>query len=124
MPVLAVKLYQKLFEADKTPEMAVYDRGGWAKKTIQELMSLGVAKIGIQPKGLASWLLEGVDRDTVRSERGRTEGVIGTLKGNFYGFNKPKQRSTQSIEQAGQGSFVSFNLNKLLRDLQNNMTTT
>ena len=123
MPVLAVKLYKKLLGAALAPALAIYDRGGWAKKTIQDLFSLGVTKIGIQPKGQASWLVEGADRDTVRSERGMTEGVIGTLKGNFYGFNKPKQRSTQNIELAGQGSLVSLNLNKLLRDIQMKLKT-
>ena len=121
MPVLALGLYQKLLGKDRVPDLEVYDRGGWARKTIQLLRSLGVREIGIQPKGGASWLVEGAVRDTVKSERGRTEGVIGTLKGNFYGFNKPKQRSTQSVELAGHSSLVSFNLNHLLRDLQNSM---
>jgi hypothetical protein len=43
--------------------------------------------------------------------------VIGTLKSEKYSFNKPKQRLWEMIRGAGQGSFVSLNLNKLMRDI-------
>lgn len=117
MPIRAVKLYRKVFGDKQTPTAVTYDRGGHAKKTIETLRRMGVQKIGIQPKGQASWLVEGQDRDMVRSERGKMEGIIGTLKSGFYGFNKPKQRTTQSLALSGHTSLVSFNLNKLLRDL-------
>ena len=40
-------------------------------------------------------------RETVRSERGKTEGIIGTLKTDKYGFNKPKERLWQTLEMVG-----------------------
>lgn len=79
-------------------------------------MRLG-STLGIQPKGKRPWsVAEGV-RDQVRSERGQTEGVIGTLKSNRYQFNKPKERLWQTLEMAGPRSILSFNLNKFMRDL-------
>ena len=56
-------------------------------------------------------------RETVRSERGKTEGIIGTLKTDKYGFNKPKERLWQTLEMAGPRSILSFNLNKFMRDV-------
>jgi hypothetical protein len=53
----------------------------------------------------------------VKSERGKTEGSLGTLKSEKYHFNQPRERSLQTIERAGQRAFVSLNLNKLMRDL-------
>ena len=55
----------------------------------------------------------------VLSKRGKTEGVIGTLKSEKYGFNKPKQRNPESLRAAGQQALLSLNLNKLMRDLLN-----
>lgn len=121
MPLEAVKLYQSIFGEGRVPKAAVYDRGGWAKKTIEKLRGLGIEKIGIVPKGQAAWLVEEADQAMVKTHRAQTEAVIGTLKSEFYGFNKPKQRSTRMVEQAGHGSFVSVNLNRFLKDLlQNN----
>jgi hypothetical protein len=39
------------------------------------------------------------------------------LKTDTYGFNKPKERLWQTLEMAGPQSILSFNLNKLMRDL-------
>ena len=73
--------------------------------------------MGIQPKGKRPWsVAEGV-REQIRSERGRTEGIIGTLKSNRYQFNKPKERLWRTLEMAGPRSILSFNLNKYMRDL-------
>ena len=73
--------------------------------------------MGIQPKGKRPWsVAEGV-REQIRSERGRTEGVIGPLKSNRYQFNKPKARLWRTLEMAGPRSILSFNLNKFMRDL-------
>ena len=77
----------------------------------------GVKEIGIQPKGQGVWHVAEATRETVRSERGKTEGIIGTLKTDTYGFNKPKERLWQMLEMAGPRSILSFNLNKLMRDL-------
>ena len=74
-------------------------------------------QIGIQPKGQRAWQVAEAVRDQVRSARGQTEGVIGTLKSDKYKFNKPKERLWQTLAMAGPKSILSFNLNKLMRDL-------
>jgi hypothetical protein len=117
MPLEAVRLYQRIFGAQRVPEAVVYDRGGWAAKTIQKLRDMGIGKIGIVPKGRAAWLVGEADQDMVKTHRAQTEAIIGTLKSEFYQFNKPKQRSTGMVEQAGQGSLVSKNLNRYLKDI-------
>ena len=48
---------------------------------------------------------------------GKTEGIIGTLKSNAYKFNKPKEHLWRTLEMAGPRSILSFNLNKLMRDV-------
>ena len=69
----------------------------------------GVQGIGIQPKGHGAWLVAAAVRETVRSERGKTEGLIGTLKTDKYGFNKPKERLWHTLEMAGPRSVLSYN---------------
>src|SRR6266851_1133930 len=91
--------------------------GGYATATLQALAHEGVKEIGIQPKGQGTWRVAEAVRETVRSERGKTEGIIGTLKTDKYGFNKPKERLWQTLEMAGPRSLLSFNLNKLMRDV-------
>ena len=101
----------------RTKSRVVYDRGGDSTPTRQRLALEGVRDVGIQPKGARPWsVAEGV-RDQIRSERGRTEGSIGTLKSNRYKFNKPKERLWPTLEMAGPRSILSFNLNKFMRDL-------
>ena len=56
------------------------------------LEKAGIKKIGIEPKGKADWLIAEEDQKRVKSERGKMEGSIGTLKSEKYGFNKPKER--------------------------------
>jgi hypothetical protein len=117
MPLQALAGYRTIFGAHATPTLLVYDRGGYATATLKALARAGVKQLGIQPKGHGAWhVAEGV-RETVRSERGKTEGIIGTLKTNTYGFNKPKERLWQTLEMAGPWSILSFNLNKFMRDL-------
>jgi hypothetical protein len=117
MPLKALAGYRAIFGQQATPELVVYDRGGDSTPTRQRLALEGVRDVGIQPKGKRPWsVAEGV-REQIRSERGRTEGVIGTLKSNRYQFNKPKERLWQTLEMAGPRSILSFNLNKLMRDL-------
>src|SRR5918994_1673707 len=91
--------------------------GGDSTPTRQRLALEGVREIGIQPKGKRPWSVAEAVRDQVRSERGRTEGVRGTLKSNRYQFNKPKERLWHTLEMAGPRSILSFNLNKLMRDV-------
>jgi len=117
MPLQALVEYRTIFGAQATPTLVVYDRGGSATATVRALAHEGVKQIGIQPKGHGAWHVAEAVRETVRSERGKTEGIIGTLKSNKYNFNKPKERLWPTLEMAGPRSILSFNLNKLMRDL-------
>ncbi len=117
MPDLSLSGYQKIFGEETVPELFVYDRGGHSKPNIKKLKKAGIKKVGIQPKGNAPWEVSEEDREIVKSERGMMEGVIGTLKTEKYGFNKPKERNIETLRSAGQRSILSFNLNKLMRDL-------
>ena len=117
MPLQALAGYRAIFGAQATPKLVVYDRGGYATATLRSLAHEGVQAIGIQPKGHGAWLVAEAVRETVRSERGKTEGIIGSLKTDKYGFNKPKERLWQTLEMAGLRSILSFNLNKLMRDV-------
>ena len=117
MPLKALAGYRAIFGQDATPELVVYDRGGYAAATVRALAHAGVKEIGIQPKGQGPWHVAEAVRETVRSERGTTEGSIGTLKTDKYGFNKPTERLWQTREMAGPRSILSCNLNKLMRDL-------
>ena len=119
MPLLSLAGYREIFGLGATPELMVYDRGGFSAATIKRLKRQGVTQIGIQPKGQAAWLVAEEVQRVVVSERGMTEGVIGTLKSEKYGFNKPKQRTWESLQAAGQHSLLGLNLNKLMRDLVN-----
>ena len=117
MPLKALWGYRAIFGQEATPELVVYDRGGDATATRQRLALEGIKEVGIQPKGSQPWsVAEGV-RDQIRSERGRTEGSIGTLKSKRYKFNNPQERLWQTLEMAGPRSILSFNLNKFMRDL-------
>lgn len=117
MPLQALAGSRAIFGAQATPVLMVYDRGGSATATVRALAHEGVKAIGIQPKGHGAWHVAEAVRETVRSERGKTEGILGTLKTDTYGFNKPKERLWQTLEMAGPRSILSFNLNKLMRDL-------
>ena len=117
MPLQALAGYRAIFGAQATPALVVYDRGGYAAATVRALAHAGVKAIGIQPKGAGLWHVAEPVRETVRSERGKTEGIIGTLKTDKYGFNKPTERLWQTLEMAGPRSLLSFNLNKFMRDL-------
>lgn len=119
MPDRCISGYQEIFGGESVPEMFSYDRGGHSAAGIKNLKNAGVKKIGIQPKGNAPWEVSEEDREIVKSERGMIEGVIGTLKTEKYGFNKPKERNLKTLRSAGQKSILSFNLNKLMRDLMN-----
>jgi len=117
MPVQALAGYRAICGAQATPTLVVYDRGGYATATVRALAHEGVQEIGIQPKGQGPWYGAEAVRATVRSERGKTEGIIGTLKTDKYGFNKPKERLWQTLEMAGPRSVLSFNLHKWMRDV-------
>jgi len=117
MPIEALKDYKQVFGAEAAPEMSVYDRGGSTPKTIAELKLQGVKKVGIQPRGKAKWSVAEEDQAEVRSQRGKTEGVIGTLKSRKYGFNRRQERSNETLMAAGQRVMACLNLNKLMKDI-------
>lgn len=117
MPLLSLKAYRALFGETTVPELFVYDRGGYCSGTIKKLKKAGVKKVGIQPKGKGTWHVAEEDRQSVKSVRGMTEGSIGTLKSDKYGFNKPKERGWDALQAAGQRSVLSFNLNKFMKDV-------
>ena len=116
MPLKALSGYRAIFGQDATPELVVYDRGGDSTATRNRLTSEKVKYVGIQPKGQRPWSVAEAVQDQIRSERGRTEGSIGTLKSNRYQFNKPRERLWHTLEMAGPRSILSFNLNKFMRD--------
>lgn len=117
MPLESLAGYREIFGASATPKLMIYDRGGYSATTLKKLKQQGVSQIGIQPKGQAAWLVAEEVQKTVLSERGMTEGTIGTLKTEKYGFNKPKQRNAAALQAAGQHALLSLNLNKLMRDV-------
>src|SRR5207245_8502902 len=91
MPLQALATYRAIFGAHATPTLMVYDRGGYATATLWALAHAGGKEIGMQPKGHGAWRVAEAVRETVRSERGKTEGIIGTLKTDKSGFNTPKE---------------------------------
>ena len=117
MPLRALAGYRRLFGPDTPPELVVYDRGGDCTRTREQLARAGVKQVGIQPKGKRPWSVVEAVREQIRSERGQTEGAIGTLKSDRYQFNKPKERLWHTLKMAGLRSVLSFNLNKLIRDV-------
>ena len=117
MPWLAFAAYRKIFGKQATPEMMVYDRGGDSTRTRRKLEKEGVKKVGIQPKGKREWSIVGDDQKEAISQRGKTEGVIGTLKSGRYEFNGGRQRTNESLKAAGQRSMLGMNLNNIIRDL-------
>src|SRR5215210_6287374 len=110
-------VFGRVFGAQAVPKISVYDRGGSAPKTIAALKRQGVKKVGIPPRGKAKWCVAEADQPEVRSQRGKTEGVIGTLKSRKYGFNHRTERSNETLTAAGQRVMVCLNLNKLMRDV-------
>lgn len=117
MPLLSLQKYREIFGQAATPELVVYDRGASDVTTEKELAKEGVHKIGIQPKGKKEWLVAEADQKEVLSHRGKTEGVIGSLKSKRYDFNKGRQRSNQSLQASGHRAILGLNLNNLMRDL-------
>jgi hypothetical protein len=117
MPLKALAGYRAIFGQEATPELVVYDRGGDSTPTRQRLALEGVKEVGIQPKGNRPWSVAEAVRDQIRSERGRIEGSLGTLKSNRYNFNKPQEHLWATLEMAGPRSILSCNLNKFMRDL-------
>ena len=103
MPLKALAGYRAIFGPEATPELVVYDRGGDSTPTRQRLALEGVKDVGIQPKGKRPWSVAEAVREQIRSERGQTEGVIGTLKSNRYNSTNPKNVFGRRWRWRGQG---------------------
>jgi len=119
MPEEGLKDYRGIFGEKATPQMVVYDRGASLPAAAKKLHAEGVEKVGIPPRGQGAWMVGEKDQQVVKSERGKTEGSIGRLKSNKYGFSHRQERSLQTQAAAGQRAILSANLNTLLRDLVN-----
>jgi hypothetical protein len=117
MPWQALAGYRAICGAQATPALVVYDRGGSATATIRALATEGVQERGMQPTGHGAWHVAEAVRETVRSARGKTAGISGTLKTDQDGFNKPTERLWPTLEMAGPRSLLSCTLNKCMRDL-------
>ena len=63
-PMQALAGYREIFGAQATPELVVYDRGGYAAATLRALAQAGVNEIGIPPKGKGVWRV--ADRKSTR----------------------------------------------------------
>jgi len=63
------------------------------------------------------WCVAEAVRETVRSERGQTAGMLGPCKTDTYGFNKPKERLWHTLEMAGARSLLACHLHKRMRAL-------
>lgn len=117
MPQAALQAYRQVFGAQATPKLMVYDRGASLPAAAKVLKKAGVKQVGIPPRGQGAWLVGKLGQKKVKSERGKTEGSIGRLKSQKYGFSHRQERSLATQDAAGQRAIVSANLNTLLRDL-------
>jgi hypothetical protein len=113
--VRAVKDLIKLF--GKAPKSYAYDRAGWSQNNIDELKQLGVAEVGLAPRGKAKWLVSGKRKDKLVSERAQVEGGIGSIKSRKYGFSKPAAKTANTMGVCGQRAVLGYNLNKLINGL-------
>jgi hypothetical protein len=101
----------------QAPKSYAYDRGGYSKKNIEQLRALGVAEVGLAPRGRAAWAVGGKVREKLIRERAKVEGGIGSVKRPKYGFNRPRARSVEMMKHCGQRAVLGFNLTKLAREL-------
>jgi hypothetical protein len=113
--VRAVKDHKALF--GKAPKAYAYDRAGSSENNFEELKLMGVAHVGLAPRGKAKWQVSGKIKDKLVSERAQVEAGIGSIKSKKYGFNRPAARSTAAMGVCGQRSVLGFNLNKLMNGL-------
>jgi hypothetical protein len=117
MPAAALQAYRRVFGAKATPQRVIYDRGASLPAAAKVLKKEGVKRVGIPPRGQGAWLVGKREQKIVKSERGKTEGSIGRLKSQKYGFSHRQERSLATQDGAGQRAIVSANLHTLLRDL-------
>lgn len=70
--VRAAKDHAALF--GRPPKAYAYDRGGWSEANVTALKELGVAHVGVAPRGKAKWSVTGKMKDKLVSERAQVEG--------------------------------------------------
>jgi hypothetical protein len=112
----ALKQHKAIF--GKAPVTYGFDRGGYSKTNIKKAKKLGVANVGISPKGKAGWAVSSKKEKEIKRERARVEGSIGTLKSSLYGFNKPNARSVSAMVKCGQRAILGFNMRKMIREAE------
>ena len=92
-------------------------RPGWLGQVpLRALAHEGGKESGMQPQGQGAWCVAEAIRETIKSERGKTEGLIGTLKTDQDGVQQTPGTSVETLEMAGPRSLLSCNLNKPRRD--------
>lgn len=101
----------------KAPKSYAYDRGGYSRENVAKLKEKGVEQVGLAPRGKAKWAVEEKVKDKLVNERAQVEGSIGTVKGERYGFNRPRARSVEMMGVCGQRAVLGLNLNKVIRGL-------
>lgn len=111
----AVKDHIAMF--GKAPRAYAYDRGGWGRDNVAEPRKLGVAEVGLAPRGQAKWQVKGKVKDKLVCERAQVEAGIGTIKCRKYGFTRPAAKSVNTMGMCGQRAVLGFNLDKLVRGL-------
>lgn len=99
------------------PEFAIYDRGGDGKENHTFLKNLGVKHNCIFRKGKEKMDVSPRVYRKAKRERALSEASIAVLKGQRYGFNKPRAKSTDSCITKGQMAMLGANLNKMYRDI-------
>jgi len=99
------------------PELFVFDRGADSEKNRNFLAEIGVAEIGIFPKGRRPMDVSSAALEVAKKERSLNEASIATLKHSKYNFTKPRARSTSSCELKGHFAMLGVNLTNLLRDV-------
>jgi len=109
----AVTEHMKIF--GEAPEMYGFDRGGYSKANVKKIEKLGVKHVGVAPKGKTEWSVSKKRENYIKRERAQVEGVIGTVKTQNYGFNKPNARSVSAMESCGHRSIIAFNLRKMMK---------
>ena len=67
---------------------------------LRALAHEGGKESGMQPQGQGAWCVAEAIRETIKSERGKTEGLIGTLKTDQDGV---QQTPGTSVADAGDG---------------------
>jgi IS5 family transposase len=111
----AIKHHVNLFGS--SPQVYGFDRGGYSESNIRKATMLGVKQVGIAPTGKAAWAVSKSMSEKIRRERAQIEGAIGTAKSNRYRFNKPRARSSRSMQTYGHRSLLGMNLMKTVRKL-------